>query len=139
MSAPPWAIGELRLRADGGADRWSKPVGPQVTHIMLANTFARSLALASTAALFACGPEVSSGGSAHSNQGLAQQKRDEGAMYVCDIPVPPAALSLDALIPEVETDRVYTSARPGFMRQWAPVGWLNGQIFSQLLVQFDTA
>jgi len=105
----------------------------------LSRKFGVVLAMVVGALVSACGAEDESTAAASSGQELAEAKRGEGAMYICDTPIPPATLNPQAIVVELEMDRVYKSARPGFAREWIPGGWMNGQLFGEILVRFDSA
>jgi len=90
----------------------------------------------------ACGSSPPPGMTSLSSSSSAEQGRSGGGegMLVCDIPLLPVDEATRLyLIRGLERDRVYESHRPGFMRQWIPIGRrAGGDLWGGLVAMFET-
>ncbi len=87
----------------------------------------------------ACGPDAELASGTQAAAISPRQGAGGEAFYTCHIPVPPGPVDLGAAIIELEKDRFYKSDRPGFSREWIPVGFhQDGTLFVDIVTQLDS-
>src|SRR5262245_31492003 len=86
----------------------------------------------------ACDPEAGPGVESSTQAAGVPERGAGGGMLYCYHPIPPAALDIPATIIEMEVDRPYKAARPGFIREWAPGGLTPQGVFGELIIETDT-
>ena len=74
---------------------------------------------------------------ASSTAALQYDKSSVQGMWICDFPVMPT-VDINAIVPEVEIDRMYMADRPGFQWLWSPMGFTPTGVLGQFIAKFDT-